>query len=72
VNAIVMGDFNCIVGEGSTDMVDGIFGLARRNDKGKILIEFCKQHDLVVMNTWLNKGEQTCTQGRGQETGNET
>ena len=50
VNAIVMGDFNSIVGEGSTDKVLGPFGLGRRNERGKMLIEFCKQDDLVVMN----------------------
>jgi hypothetical protein len=34
VNAIVMGDFNSIVGEGSTDKVVGPFGLSRRNERG--------------------------------------
>ena len=33
VNAIVMGDFNSIVGEGSTDKVVGPFGLGRRNER---------------------------------------
>ena len=50
-----MGDFNSIVGEGSTDKVVGPFGLGRRNERGKMLIDFCKQHDLVVMNTWFKK-----------------
>ena len=51
VNAIVMGDFNSIVGEESTDKVVGPFGLGSRNERDKMLIDFCKQHDLVVMNT---------------------
>jgi hypothetical protein len=51
VNAIVMGDFNSILGEGSTDKVVGPFGLGKRNERGKMLIDFCNQHDLVVMNT---------------------
>ena len=55
VNIRVMGDFNSIVGEGSTDKVVGLFGLCRRNETGKMLIDFCKQHDLVVMNTWFKK-----------------
>ena len=55
VNVIVIGDFNSIVGEGSTDKVVGLFGLCRRNETGKMLIDFCKQHDLVVMNTWFKK-----------------
>ena len=71
VNAIVMGDFNSIVGDESTDKVVGPFGLGRRNERGKMLIDFCKQHDLVVMNTWFKKrktklytwkspGDRTC------------
>jgi hypothetical protein len=55
VNAIVMEDFNSIVGEGSTDKVVGPFGLGIRNERGKMLIDFCKQHDLVVMNTGFKK-----------------
>ena len=50
VNAIEMGDFNSIVGEGSTDKVVGPFELGIRNERGK-MFDFCKQHDLVVMNT---------------------
>ena len=48
MNAIVMGDFKSIVGEGSKDKV-GPFGLGKRNERSKMLIDFCKQHDLVVM-----------------------
>ena len=55
VNAIVMGDFNSIVGEGFTDKVVGPFGLDRRNERGKMLIDFCKQHDLIMMNMWFKK-----------------
>ena len=54
-NAIVMGDFNSIMGKESTDKVVGPFGLGRRNERGKMLIDFCKQHDLVVMNKWFKK-----------------
>jgi hypothetical protein len=55
VNVIVMGDFNSIVGEESTDKVVGPFGLGRKTGIGKMVIDFCKQHDLVVMNTWFKK-----------------
>ena len=51
----VMGDFNSIVGEVSTDKVVELFGLGERNERGKMLIDFCKQHDLLVMNTWFKK-----------------
>jgi hypothetical protein len=52
-----MRDFNSIIGEGSPDKVVGPFGLGRRNERGKMLIDFCKQHDLVVINTWFKKNE---------------
>ena len=55
MNAIVMGDVNSIVGEGSTHKVPGYFELGRRNERGKMLIDFCKQHDLVVKNMWFKK-----------------
>jgi hypothetical protein len=29
--------------------------LVEKNERGKMLIDFCKQHDLVVMNTWFKK-----------------
>ena len=51
VNVIVMGDFNSIVGEGSTNKVLRPFGLSKRHETGKLLINFCKQYDLVMMNT---------------------
>ena len=50
-----MGDFNSIMREGSTDKVVGLFGIGKRNKRGKMLIDFCRQHDLVVMNMWLKK-----------------
>ena len=39
VNAIMRGDFYSIMGEGSTDKVVGPFGLGRRNERGKMLID---------------------------------
>ena len=38
----MMGDFNSIVREGSTDKVIGPFGLGIGNKRGNILIDFCK------------------------------
>ena len=57
LNVILMGDFNSIAGEGSTDKVVGPFVLCKRNERGKMLINVCKQHDLIMMNTWLKKRE---------------
>ena len=48
-----MGELNSIVEEESTDKVVGPFGLGRKNERVKMLIDFCKHHDLVVMNTWF-------------------
>ena len=53
VNAILMRDFKRIVGEGSSNKVTGPFGLGKRNERGKMLINFCRQYDLVVLNIWL-------------------
>ena len=50
-----MGYFNSIVAEGSTNKVVGPFGLSKRNEIDKMLINFCKQHDLVVKRTWVKK-----------------
>jgi hypothetical protein len=55
VNAIVMGDFNSIVGEGSTNKVVGPFGFCKRKERGKMLINFCRQQVLVGINTWFKK-----------------
>ena len=40
VNAIVIGNFNSIVGEGSTDKLVEPFGLGRRNEQSMMLIDF--------------------------------
>ena len=38
VNSILMGDLNSIVGEGSTSKMVGAFGLCKRYENGKMLI----------------------------------
>ena len=55
VNSIVMGDFESIVGQVSTDKVVGPFELGKRNERGKTPINFCNKHNLVVMNKWFKK-----------------
>ena len=52
-----MGDVNSIVGEKSADKLVGPFGHGRKNERGKMLIDFWKQqqHGLLVMNMWLKK-----------------
>ena len=48
LNAIEMVDLNSSVGKGSS-------GLGKINERSMMLINFCKQLDLVVMNTWFKK-----------------
>ncbi|VVC44948.1 Endonuclease/exonuclease/phosphatase [Cinara cedri] len=50
-NVIVMGDMNATVGEGKELAIVGQFGLGTRNDRGRILIEFCTRNDLIITNT---------------------
>ena len=52
-NLIVMGDWNCIIGEGQDEKEVGAFGLGTRNERGDRRIEVCKQRKLVVTNTWF-------------------
>ena len=54
-NVIVMGDFNASVGEGTDDKVIGKYGLGERNDRGQMLVDFCKRKKLVVTNTWFQQ-----------------
>ena len=55
VNVIVMGVFKCIVGEESTNKAVGTFDLSKKNERGKMLINFYRQHDLIVVNTCIKK-----------------
>ena len=53
--ALMMADFNIIVGEESTDKVVGFFGLGKTNERGKVITNFSKQSDLVLINAWFTK-----------------
>jgi hypothetical protein len=53
----------------STNKNVGPFGFSGRNERGKMLITFCRQLDLVVITCDLRKGGKSCTHGRAQETG---
>ncbi|XP_050421358.1 uncharacterized protein LOC126833839 [Adelges cooleyi] len=46
-----MGDWNAIVGENTDGREVGKYGLGTRNERGDRLVEFCRQHDLVITNT---------------------
>jgi hypothetical protein len=51
---IIMGDWNAIVGEGAEDQEVGAFGLGTRNERGHRFVDFCRQHDIIIANTFQN------------------
>ena len=67
-NLIVMGDWNCIIGEGKDENEVGAFGPGARNERGERLVEFCRERKLVVISncfehekwrryTWKQQGD---------------
>lgn len=50
-NGIIMGDFNAVIGELSDKKEIRNYGLGKRNDIGDRLLEFCRQYELVILNT---------------------
>ena len=52
---VVMGDFNAKVGQGSTNMACGKFGLGEQNIRGEDLLEFCSSNNLTIANTLFQK-----------------
>ena len=57
---IVMGDFNSKVGKERIETTIGPFGIGEKNDRGDRLIGWCKQHNLVAMNTWFKNHPRRC------------
>ena len=47
----IIGDWNAKVGSQETPGVTGKFGLGKRNEAGRRLIEFCQENALVIANT---------------------
>uniref|UniRef100_A0A8D8SN59 Craniofacial development protein 2 n=1 Tax=Cacopsylla melanoneura TaxID=428564 RepID=A0A8D8SN59_9HEMI len=50
---IIMGDWNAKIGEGKEDKIVGAFGLGDRNERGDRLLEFCKEANHCIMNTFF-------------------
>ncbi|KAL4131689.1 hypothetical protein QTP88_008968 [Uroleucon formosanum] len=50
-NLIIMGNWNSIVGENTDRREVGKYRLGTRNKRGDRLVEFCRQHDLIITNT---------------------
>src|SRR3981081_4163613 len=51
VNVVVMGDWNAVVGEGGDGKKLGNFSLGKRNDRGQLMLDFCRRMKMVVTNT---------------------
>ena len=50
-NTFIQGDFNAKVGKGSKDKNMGAYGLGQRNERGKRLVEWVKEHGMIIGNT---------------------
>lgn len=50
---IIMGDFNAKVGEGLSNKILGKYGPGVRNERGDCLVQYCRDNDLVIQNTWF-------------------
>ena len=51
----MMGDMNATVGSISHSIIVFNFGLGDKNDRGESLIQFCKQNQLIITNTWFQQ-----------------
>jgi len=47
----ILGDFNAKVGEGEHGSAVSRYGLGERNERGDRLVEFAKQHEIIICNT---------------------
>jgi hypothetical protein len=54
-NTNIMGDWNSVVGDEPYRNIVGPHGLGRKNQSGKILVNFCERNKLIVINTWFRK-----------------
>ena len=67
---IVAGDFNGHIGA-SPEGFEGIhggFGMGRRNNGGRRLLEYCTETKLVVANTWFKNAKKATFRSAGAET----
>ncbi|GFN78105.1 craniofacial development protein 2-like protein [Plakobranchus ocellatus] len=57
---IVMVDYISKLGSERTENILGPFGKGEKNERGDRFIEFCKGHNLIVMNTWFRNHPRRC------------
>jgi endonuclease/exonuclease/phosphatase family metal-dependent hydrolase len=60
-NTIIMGDCNSVVGDKEHHNIVGPYALGRRNQRGQMIINFCKRNGLVITNTWFKKPKRLYT-----------
>ncbi|VVC38014.1 Endonuclease/exonuclease/phosphatase [Cinara cedri] len=53
-NLIIIEDWNTVVGESADGQEIGTYGLGTRNVRGDRLVDFSKQYDMVIANTYQN------------------
>ena len=46
-----MNDMNAVLGEAGEGEEIGNYGLGRRNERGEMLIKFCKRNKMMAANT---------------------
>lgn len=59
-DTIVMGDFNAKIGWRTSDdkKIMGPWGYGSRNERGNLLLEFCHENQLFIMNTQFKKNKK--------------
>ena len=50
---LVMGDWNAKIGCSVEQPMVGGYGLGSRNDRGDLLVDWCRENSIVVTNTWF-------------------
>lgn len=65
---IIMGDFNAKIGRGSVEGIVGEHGLGERNERGDRLVQFCREEDFIIMNTWFRLPPRRLSRGGRQRT----
>jgi exonuclease III len=51
---VILGDWNAVVGEEKVESETSRFGLGKRNDRGQMIVEFCRRMKLKITNTRLH------------------
>ena len=54
-NVVVLGDLNARVGSEVMEGICGKYGVAGRNESGDLFLNICREHELVVGNTFFKK-----------------